>query len=83
MKLINKILKKFGYVHESKTQQDLDYVLHLFNIESLDELKVKSAAFAELVEVLHKPNKLKIATLDTKKKCTTVKFLACKIRLMK
>lgn len=46
MKLIDNILKKFGYVKESQgAAADLDFVLNLFNIKSVEELRLQKADF--------------------------------------
>ena len=48
MKLIDKILKRFGYVKESQVSQDLDFILDLFGIKSVNDVRIQSQAFSEL-----------------------------------
>jgi hypothetical protein len=52
MKLIDKMFRVFGYVRADRVQADLDFVLDLFNIKSIEELRLQKADFKILSDVL-------------------------------
>lgn len=52
MKLIDKVFRVFGYVRADRVQADLDFVLDLFNIKSIEELRLQKADFKILSDLL-------------------------------